>query len=149
MDFTTFFDIYMRPRGRQLLRRDGIEFRYAAAALMIACSRSDDEQHPDETRVIRDILRDAFNLSENTIDRLMDFADRASQQDYLAEVTGLINDQFSETDKRFILEQLWCVAYADGRIETNEAAFIDRVASEINLGPSDIETARTLAQHRL
>ena len=149
MDFAAFFDIYMRPRSGQMLRRDGIEFRYAAAALLIACSRSDTQEHPDETRVIREILEQSFNISTTTIARLLEFADKASQHTYLEQVTQLINRQFSDTDKHFILEKLWCVAYADGRIEEQESAFIDRVAAEISLDELAVEKARELAQHRL
>ena len=56
MDFTTFFDIYMRPRSGKPLDRDGIEFRYAAASLLIACSKSDMDEDPEERKVIRQIL---------------------------------------------------------------------------------------------
>ncbi len=149
MDFTTFFDIYMRPRSHLPLDRDGIEFRYAAASLMIACSKADFDEDPEEHRVIRDILQDAFKLSAKTIDRLLQFADTASERNYLDEITGLIKDQFSGRDKRFLLEKLWVVAYADGRIENQEKAFIERIAGEIGLDGDDVETAHTLAQHKL
>lgn len=147
MEFTTFFDIYMRPHSYGHLQRDGIEFRYAAAAMMIACSKSDMDEDPEETRVIRDILRETFDISESTIDRLIDFADQASDQEYLQQITTLVNEQFSARDKRFLLEKLWQVAYADGRILDQEREFIDRIAGEINLSEADILTSQALAQH--
>jgi len=148
MDFRTFFDIYMRPRTGRRLKRDGIEFCYAAASLMIACSKSDMEEHPDERETVQDILKQAFSLSEGTVLRMLEFADNASEESYLGEITHLINQQFTPPDKRFILEKLWCVAYADGRIENKEQAFIDRIASEIDMSSEDVDTARILAQHQ-
>ena len=148
MDFQTFFDIYLRPRTRGLLQRDGIEFRYAASALLIACSRSDMDEDPEERRVIREILKTTFNISDGTIDRLLDFADTASEEQYLGEVTQLVNDQFSDRDKRFLLEKLWVVAFADGRIEAREESFIRRIADEINLQPEDVKTSYSLARHQ-
>lgn len=148
MDFTTFFDIYMRPRTGRRLKRDGIEFCYAATSLMIACSKSDMEEHPDERETVQDILKQAFGLSEGTVHRMLEFADNASEESYLGEITQLINQQFTPPGKRFILEKLWCVAYADGRIENREQAFIDRIATEINMSSEDVETARILAQHQ-
>lgn len=149
MDITTFLDIYVRSRSNKLLPRDGIEFRYAAASLLLACSKSDMDEDPEERKTIRQILHDAFDLSENTIDRLMEFADSASEEEYLSELTGLINDQFSDRDKRFLLEKLWLVAYADGRIEKQEETFISRVANEIGMDTDDIDTAKTLAGGQL
>lgn len=147
MEFTTFFDIYMRRHSREPLDRDGIEFRYAAAALMIACSRADLVEDPEETSVIRAILSDTFDISASTVDRLMAFADQASEGDYLGQITHLVNEQFSDRDKRFLLEKLWLVAYADGRIANQERAFIDRIASRINLTEADVITAQSLARH--
>lgn len=146
VDFQTFFDIYMRPRGRGPLKRDGIEFRYAAASLLIACSKSDMDEDPREKAVIRQILQDTFDISDRTIDRLLEFADTASEEAYLGEINQLINDQFSDRDKRFILEKLWRVAHADGRIADEELAFVNRVAGDINMTADDVETARILSQ---
>ena len=115
---------------------------------MIACSKSDMEEHPDERETVQDILKQAFSLSEGTVLRMLEFADNASEESYLGEITHLINQQFTPPDKRFILEKLWCVAYADGRIENKEQAFIDRIASEIDMSSEDVDTARILAQHQ-
>ena len=51
-----------------------------------------------------------------------------------------------DRDKRFILEKLWFVAHADGRIADEELAFVNRVAGDINMTSDDVETARLLAQ---
>lgn len=148
MDFTTFFDIYMRPRSGKPLNRDGIEFRYAAASLLIACSKSDMDEDPEEKKIIKQILAESFTISDHTINRLLEFADTASEAEYLDVITGLINDQFNDRDKRFLLEKLWVVAYADGRIENQEREFIDRIAKEISMTSDDVDTAHILAQHQ-
>lgn len=114
---------------------------------MIACSKADLIEDPEEKRVIKQILEETFDISGSTTDRLLEFADTASEGEYLGEITILINEQFNDRDKRFILEKLWRVAYADGRIENQEREFIDRIAGEINLSEEDVNTARTLAQH--
>jgi uncharacterized tellurite resistance protein B-like protein len=119
-DFTTIFDIYMRPHSRRPLEWDGIEFRYAAASLLIACSKSDLDQDPGERRVITEILEETFSISKKTVDRLLEFADAASEGTYLKEITALINEQFN-----------------------------DRDAGEISLSSDDVETAHTFAQHQL
>jgi len=76
----------------------------------------------------------------------LEFADTASEEAYLGEINQLINDQFNDRDKRFILEKLWLVAHADGRIADEELAFVNRVAGDINMTADDVETARILSQ---
>lgn len=137
----------MRPRNNDLLRRDGVEFRYAAAALLIACSKADLDEAQEEKDTIRKLLHDTFGVSDRTVERLFAFAYATEEGEYLREITRLINLQFSPRDKHFLLEKLWEVAYADGRIEDQEQAFIERIANEIDLPDDAIEVARTIAQH--
>jgi uncharacterized tellurite resistance protein B-like protein len=146
MDFDTFFDIYIQPRSSGLLNRDGIEFRYTAASLLIACSKSDMDEDPEEQKVIRQILADTFQIGDTIIDKLIKVGSNASEGEYLKRITTFVNEQFTDRDKHFLLEKLWLVAYADGRIEAQEQAFIDRIASAISMTSQDIETARVLAQ---
>jgi uncharacterized tellurite resistance protein B-like protein len=149
LDVSTFFDIYIRSHTRTPIKRDGIEFRYAAATLLIACSRSDMDEDPKEKEVIQKILTETFNVSERTIGQLLEFAETAGEEEYLGGITNLINEQFSVRDKHFLLEKLWLVAYADGRIEKQEQDFIERVANDIDMQQKDIEIARTLAQQQI
>ena len=149
MNFETFFDIYLRPNGRDVLQRDGIEFKYAAASLMIACSKADMDEDPREREAVTQILQDAFDITEHTIERLLTFADSASAEEYLSVITRLVNEQFSDSDKRFILEKLWMVAHADGHIHDREVDFMHRLAADINMTEVDVDTARKLASHAL
>ena len=145
IDFATFFDIYMRPSESHVLQRDGIEFRYAAATLLVACSKSDLDEDPLEKRVIVNILQNTLGLSHQTIARILEFANSASEESYLAEIIALIKNNFAMKDKRFLMEKLWQVAYADGRIDRFEQTFINDVASQIEVGRDDVIAAQALA----
>lgn len=146
MDFETFLDIYVANRSDEILDRHGIEFRYTAASLLIACSKSDMDQDPEETRVIRQILQTTFEISDTIIDRLIKFGENASDAEYLDKITGFVNKQFGKRDKYFLLQKLWLVAYADERIEQSEEKFIRRVAQALDMDDIDISTARAQAE---
>lgn len=60
-DFKTFFDIYVRPSEDGRIDRDSYEFRYAAAALLVACSKADLDEDPEEQKVIIEILKETFS----------------------------------------------------------------------------------------
>lgn len=148
MDFEQFFNIYIKPRSSGQLNRDGIEFRYTAASILIACSKADLDEHPDELNTIRGILSSTFSVPDGVIDRLLEVGETASEEEYLKQITTFVNNQFSQEDKLFLREKLWMVALADNKIDTLEEAFISRVADEINLDNMDIISARSEAENQ-
>jgi uncharacterized tellurite resistance protein B-like protein len=147
MDFDNFFNLYMRRDDTEPLKPSGVEFRYAAAALLVACSRTDLEQSEEEQETIRKLFKETFKVSDNTIERLFEFGDSSNHENYLAEITSLININFSDHERKFVLEKLWEVAYADGRIDPAEEVFIARTAEQLNLSADEIERARLKAKN--
>jgi uncharacterized tellurite resistance protein B-like protein len=145
VDFAQFFKIYIKPRSSGQLTRDGIEFRYTAASILVACSKSDMDQDPEEEKVIRKILGESFEIPDGVIDRLIEVGETASEEEYLNQIITFVNTQFSVTDKQFLLEKLWLVALADNRVEDMERDFIARIAQAINLDADAIKAARRAA----
>ncbi len=145
-DIETFFDIYVRPHGGRIDRR-GFAARYAAAALLVACSRADADQDPEEDRVIAEILSSTFELSQRTVDQIMRLIDQAEADGQTLEtVTDLVREYYAVGDRRSLLKDIWRVAYADGRIDVYEERFIDRVASLLELTENDVVEARAIAE---
>lgn len=146
MDFQVFFDLYMRRDFDGPLSRDGVEFRYAAAALLVACSNADLDETADEKEAIQNLLAETFGVNEQTVERMFKFGYSSGEGTYLEELTTLINEQFDDRDKRFVLEKLWHVALVDGHLHEREAEFIDRVAAAFNMSPEEIEAAKKAAE---
>ena len=106
----------------------GIE--YATAALMIELAKADFEgEHLEE---------------------LMAAADEASSEasDFF-QFTSLINEHYDNTQKIALLENLWRVAFADGRLDKYEEQFIRRIAGLINLPPSEFTKTKLRIKHQL
>jgi uncharacterized tellurite resistance protein B-like protein len=141
-DFKTFFDIYARPPDGGIIRRGSYEFRYAAAALLVACSKADRDEDSEEQRVITDIIRETFQLAPATLESLLQMADDASEKNNLTAITDLVNEYYGNDDKLALLECLWHVAYADGRIDRYEELFIQRIAAMIQMTNDDVSGAR-------
>ena len=141
-DFKTFFDIDVRPSPGARIDRESYEFRYAAAALLVACSKADFDEDPEEEKVIVKILKETFKVSTTTVESLLQMADTASEEDNLADITDMVNEYYCEEDKHFLLENLWRVAYADGRIDKYEEQFIQRIAAKIQMTKEDVSRAR-------
>ena len=148
MDFAQFFNVYIKPRSSGQLNRDGIEFRYTAASILVACSKSDMDRDPAEEQAIRKILGETFEVPDGVIDRLIEVGETASEEEYLNQITTFVNTQFSAQDKQFLLEKLWLVALADNRVEDMELDFITRIAHAIDLDNAAIKAARWTADNK-
>lgn len=144
IDIETFFDVYVRPTRGSRLDRHGFAARYAAAALLVACGKADSHQDPEEEKVILDIMENTFELSERTIDQILRLAEANTQGDTLSTVTDLVNEHYATRDKRVLLQHIWRVAYADGRIDVYEERFVDRVATLLGLTDVDVAEAREI-----
>ncbi len=141
-DFKTFFDIYVRPSKSGHINRGSYEFRYAAAALLIACSKADFDEDPEEEKVIIEIIQETFKVSATVLESILQMADDASEEDNLTNITNMVNEYYSDSDKQFLMECLWQVAYADGRLDKFEELFIQRIAAMIQLTTYDVSKAR-------
>lgn len=60
LSFPNYFDLYRRERENDRLQRGSVEFRYASAALLIACANSDMNESPDEQDAARQLLTSTF-----------------------------------------------------------------------------------------
>lgn len=144
-DLRTFLEIYGKPSDGERIDRYGYEFRYCTAALLIACSHADQDEDPEEERVILEILQTTFDVSQSTLESMMRMA-RTFTEDDLPDIANLINTYYAESHKLLMLEHLWRVALADGHLHPAEAAFIDKVASLIGIEAEQNQQARRDAE---
>jgi len=127
----------------QELARDGLleqrePIETLTAALLIELSRSDFSESELEARAIRQILRDRFQLDESAVDRLLaDAKQRADKATSLHEFTHRLNQELPETEKLAIVEMLWRVSHADGRIDKHEEHLIQRIAGLLHISDRD------------
>jgi uncharacterized tellurite resistance protein B-like protein len=106
----------------------------ATAALMFEMLRADDDEHPEERNTLEQALRTCFALREDETRQLAQLAEReAAESVSLYQFTGLINRHFSPNEKIRVVEMLWQVAYADGRLDRYEEALVRKVADLIHV----------------
>jgi uncharacterized tellurite resistance protein B-like protein len=110
----------------------------AVAALLIEMSRSDFSESKDELEAARHLLQRRFRLTDEELDRLMaDASRRADSAVSLHEFTHRLNRELPEADKLAILEMLWRVSNADGRIDKHEEYLILRIAGLLHISDRD------------
>lgn len=108
--------------------------QYAAAALMIEMCESDLHTDPKELAAVAESLRAVFALDPSEVDRLMRRASRTNESDvsYYPHVER-VNELCGPEEKRAIVECLWRVAAADGRIDKYEEHYLRRLCELIHV----------------
>jgi len=125
----------------------GQSVQFATCALLLELSRADFEADELEQAVIVAMLRDTFDLNETDLQALIELAGQASDQAHdVFQFTQLVNEHYSHDDKIQLTENLWLVAYADGRIDKYEEQFIRKVSGLLHVAHSDFIKAKIRAR---
>lgn len=110
----------------------------AIASLLVELTRSDFSESPAEVEAVRHILGRRFAISEAAANDLIARAtQRADRAVSLHEFTHRLNKELPESDKLAIVEMLWQVSHADGRIDKHEEHLIRRVAGLLHVSDRD------------
>lgn len=122
----------------------------AAAALMVEAARLDGHFEPHERERIRTLLEQRFGLVPDLAADLLEEAERAAAEsvDWHAFTTALKNG-LDHDGRIAVMEMLWEVAYADGRLADLEASLLRRVAGLLYVSGKESAQARRVALDRL
>ena len=142
-DLPSFFSERMAPSlAVDPASNERHEVRFAAAALLVVCARADFEEHPEEQSTILKLLERTFGLRGESLDELIELVDPDAAVTDLQEFTGLVNEHYSDEDKRVLIENLWRVAFADGRLDRFEEQYIARVAFMTGVSDDQVRAAQ-------
>ena len=121
----------------------------AVAALLVEMIQADRECHEQELDAARSALANVFALDAEEVERVFD-AGRAGAHEAtsLFEFTSMINRHFEHDEKVRIVEMLWRVAYADGRLEKHESHLMRRLAELLHIRHREYIAAKLSAESR-
>ncbi|HHO67751.1 MAG TPA: TerB family tellurite resistance protein [Gammaproteobacteria bacterium] len=134
------------PEGRH----DDKALQLATAALLFEMVRADHEAGSDEREVVERSLRSTFDLDESETQALAALAEQEAEEAVsLYQFTALINRHFTPQDKVRVVEMLWRVAWADGRLHPYEEALVRKIAELIHVPHRDFIQAKHRVQGQL
>lgn len=133
-----------REAGQQPSRH---QLAVTATALMVQLSRVDSEEDERELQAIVDCAVEAHEVTEEEARAILDDA-RAHADDAVSiyEFTDRLNEQLDQEGKQRILESIWRVAFADGRIDKYEEHLIRRMADLLHLNHREYMQCRHKAE---
>jgi uncharacterized tellurite resistance protein B-like protein len=134
--------------GRVVAETD--DRRWAAASLLVVAARMDAVFDPRERQAISGLLRSRFGLTDAEARELMAAAEnRAEQSQQIFPLTRIVEESFTPAERIELVEMLWEVIYADGRLDAYEANLMRRIAGLIHVSDGESGAARKRVLERL
>lgn len=126
------------------------DYRLAAAALLIHASTIDGSMTAVERDKLRAVLKSRFSLDDAATDELIDAGTLAENEAVdLYHFTSLINRSLDEQGRLGIVEMMWEIVFADGRVNEFEDNLMWRAADLLSVSSRDrIEIRRRVAGER-
>lgn len=124
------------------------DLRIATCALFLEIANIDDEFSEEERDSILSIIRSEYDLSE---EHALELARRAMAELKgsvdLWKFTNLINENYTDEEKLRVVELLWRVVYADGKLDKHEDYLAHKLASLLRLSNKQLIEAKLKVLH--
>lgn len=123
------------------------QLNLAAAALLMETARADFTQDAAEQAAMQSVLVETLSVSEQELKEIINLAEaRVDEATSLYQFTRLINDHYSPEKKILLIQAMWRVAFADGRIDKYEEHLIRQVSDLIYVAHADFIRAKRVAE---
>jgi uncharacterized tellurite resistance protein B-like protein len=110
------------------------DIRIATCALLLEMAHIDDEFSGSEQENIILILKRDYRLSDEYATELIQATEEELKGSIdLWQFTNLINQHYSMEEKNQIIEMVWRIAYADGRLDKHEDYLVHKLAKLLRL----------------
>ena len=112
--------------------------RVAAGALLFEAAMSDYQLDDVERQTIKDLIIEQFNLDRTDAMTLIALAEiQAKEATGLHGFTTLINQNWSEIERVNLMEKMWRVVYADGRLDDHELHLMRKIQRLLHIPQVD------------
>jgi len=120
--------------GKHPIHFEQNDYRLAAAALLVHTAAIDGNISDRERDRLHAVIKRQFDLDEATTDELVAEATEAEHEAIdLYHFTSLINRSLDEEGRRRVIEMMWEIIYADGRVTEFESNLIWRAADLLGI----------------
>lgn len=101
----------------------------ATCVLLLELAHTDGDFHAMEEQLVNDLLRNRFQLDDQTLEELIEFSrqQREGALD-LYQFARTINENFSRDEKFEVMVELWRVVYCDGVLDKYEEYLMRQLA---------------------
>lgn len=117
---------------------DDHDYRLSAAALLVHVAASDDSFDDTERGVLLDALTQRFEVNPEDANALIDAAVAADREAIdLYQFTATVNRALNEEDRKKLVEVLFLIGYADGKLTEFENNIVWRASELMQVSSQD------------
>jgi uncharacterized tellurite resistance protein B-like protein len=144
---SAFFESLLKPSAGESQNRSVNRLHLATAALLLELANVDQHMDDKEQLVLMRILETKLQLDKETLQNLWELA-HAEQREATSiyQFTSLINTEYSHAERVQLLQHMWEVAFADGRIDRYEEHLIRKVSDLLYLTHGDFIRTKLAAR---
>ena len=129
------------PKPEQ--RATSHDIRIATCALLLEISNIDGEFSETERENIISILKKDYHLSDEHTTAILEASNEELKGSIdLWQFTNLINQNYSLEEKIRVIETVWRIAYADGRLDKHEDYLVHKLAKLLRLSHKQLIDAK-------
>jgi uncharacterized tellurite resistance protein B-like protein len=122
---------------------DEIKIDIAACVVLLEVAESDSECTEEEISHVLETMQSTFNLSREHAEEMIELARHVRKNSVdIWQFTNKINKSFDHSEKIMMLEAIWRVIYADGRIDKHEDYLVHQLANLLRLRHKELIDAK-------
>jgi len=141
------FESLLPPPAGGTVQEQEHALRLATAVVLVEVMRADATIDARQREAVRAALRNEFALAGDEAARLAELAEVTSRQATdLYTFTSRIDERYDTAHKIRVVEEMWRVAYADGRLSDNERHVLWRIADLLHVPQGAYVNARLRAR---
>jgi uncharacterized tellurite resistance protein B-like protein len=115
----------------------------ATCAILLEMAKIDGEFTESERQKIINIFQNKYNLSDYEISCLIEASNEELERSIdLWQFTSRINKNYSPDEKILIIEMIWQLAYADGKLDKHEDYLVHKLAELLGLSHKHLIDAK-------
>ncbi len=115
----------------------------ATAVILLEVAYADEEFSEAERVQVVDILKEQFNLDDESVHELLQISEEKLKHSIdIWHFTEIINENYSDDEKYLVIETVWRVIYADGRLDKYEDYIVHKLARVLHIPHSRMIEAK-------
>jgi uncharacterized tellurite resistance protein B-like protein len=115
----------------------------ATCAILLEMAKIDGEFNDSERQNIISIFKNKYDLADDEIAALIEASEEELERSIdLWQFTKQINKNYTPDEKIGIIETIWQVAYADGRLDKHEDYLIHKLSAILNISHKHLIDAK-------
>ncbi|MCX6640728.1 MAG: TerB family tellurite resistance protein [bacterium] len=143
----SFLKSLISPNGQKAGKNEPVSLALAVCVLLLETAQADDEFTSEERDRLLKSLQVRFSLSVAEAAELMQSAEaRRSESLDLWQFTHRINEALDGPGKQKVIEEVWRIIYADGKLDAHEDYLVHQLARLLNLTHEELIAGKLKAK---